>query len=381
MHASRLKRSCIQSLLCRTLRKRDQLDRISSQFESSVPALEGLVFANGRLMQARLTGQPRYFAEVSRRLGPSLRVVSPERYLGSLAAHAWEQFVLPGRVKDGILWSPGNTGPLRQRRQVVTIHDTSMIEHPEWFEWKFAAWYKLLLPKLAKISTHVLTVSEHAKSRIVDICKIDQSKVTVAYNAVDPSFRPVPEEDVRAMRDRLSLGPSYILVVGSVQPRKNLGRLLSAWRSVEHRLQDTELVIAGGSFKVFKDVGLGDLPQRVRMLGYVDEADLPALYSGCLAFCYPSLYEGFGMPTLEAMACGAPVITSNSTALPEVVGDAAILVDPMSVDEIGSAIVRVARDASLRAGMKQRGERRLQAFNWDQTAEIVRCVLNRASCE
>ncbi len=195
---------------------------------------------------------------------------------------------------------------------------------------------------------HILTVSEFSKREIVRHCGVDAGKITVAPNAVDPLFSPSSDVRIQSMRKSLGLNSPYILAVGSIQPRKNLARLLKAWERAS--APGIELVVAGGSFAAFSDSGLGQAPPRTRFLGYVAEAELAPLYSGALGFCYPSLYEGFGMPPLEAMACGTPVVTSNNTALPEVVGDAAILVDAEDIDSIAQGIQSLIDDEALARG-------------------------------
>jgi glycosyltransferase involved in cell wall biosynthesis len=335
--------------------------------------------ANGRMLNDPCTGQPRYFQEIASRIGPRLRIVRPPRGFRGIAGHLWEQSALAGIGMGNVLWSPGNTGPLALRRQVVTMHDTSMIEHPEWFSSRFAAWYNYVMPRLAKKVARILTVSEFSKQRIVELFGICDSRVRVAPNCVGPSFRPCTDDEVNRVREHYSLNVPYVLVVGSVQPRKNLGRLLRAWELVARDFPEYELVVAGGSSAVFANTGLGKLPGRVKFLGYVAERHLAPLYTGATLFCYPSLYEGFGLPPLEAMACGTPVVTSSSTSLPEVVGDAAVLVDPAVVESIADGVRRVLSNVALQARLRIAGRARAATFNWDQSAQQVWEVLNEAA--
>jgi glycosyltransferase involved in cell wall biosynthesis len=206
-------------------------------------------------------------------------------------------------------------------------------------------------------------------------------KIVVAPNAVASCFHPAGEEAITQVKERLRLDRPYVLAVGSLQPRKNLRRLLDAWEQLGSTTAGLELVVAGGEFRVFSSAGLDRLPPRVRLLGYVAESDLVPLYSGAMLFCYPSLYEGFGMPPLEAMACGTPVITSNTTSLPEVVGDAALLVNPLEIDSIAVALRQLIEDADLRSTLRERGLRRSRRFDWDQTTQIVWNVLQEAAAE
>jgi glycosyltransferase involved in cell wall biosynthesis len=190
---------------------------------------------------------------------------------------------------------------------------------------------------------------------------------------VDRRFSPKLAPEIDAVRRLLGIrSPAYALCVGSLEPRKNLRRLLEAWTRVHACLPpEVELVVAGdtGSSLVFESVPLGVTPPRVHFTGYVSDRHLPCLYAGALALIYPSLYEGFGLPPLEAMACGTPVITSNTTSLPEVVGDAAVLVDPQDVESIAIGLRQVLSSSSVRSVLRERGLVRARAFTWERTAE------------
>jgi glycosyltransferase involved in cell wall biosynthesis len=214
----------------------------------------------------------------------------------------------------------------------------------------------------------------------VQILGVQPAKVTVIPHGIDERFSPRPEEEICATRRMLNMPRSrYFLFVSSLEPRKNLSRLLAAWERVQKDLpDDIWLVIAGakGRPQVFSDAHIKkELPPRVHFTGYVPEECLPALYSGALALVYPSLYEGFGFPPLESMACGTPVIASNTTSLPEVTADAAILVNPLEVDEIVSAIALLATDPELRSNLSRRGIARAASYTWDATAHATLKVL------
>jgi len=184
---------------------------------------------------------------------------------------------------------------------------------------------------------------------------------------------------------RRALGISsrqYLLSVGSLEPRKNLRTLLKAWRRIAPELPgDIDLVVVGakGASQVFSDAKLGDIPPRVCLTGYVAQEQLPALYSGAMALIYPSLYEGFGLPPLEAMACGTPVVTSGTTSLPEVVGDSAVLVDPLSPDSIAEGIQRIVLDGVLRDQLRENGLLRARGITWEravtETRKVFSCLL------
>ncbi|WP_218185331.1 glycosyltransferase family 4 protein [Calditerricola satsumensis] len=287
----------------------------------------------------------------------------------------WEQFVLPLQVGNRLLWSPANTGPLAISRQVVTIHDAATLVHPEWFDPRFALWYRFLLPRLMRRVLRVITVSEFSRQQLVEYGGAREEDIVVIPNGVDRRFKPASEEEIYSLRLRFRLMNPYILVVGSLEPRKNLRRLFMAWEQVQPILQEVDLVVAGSDGKVFRSLGFDHVPANVRLIGYVKDKDLPVLYSGAEVFVYPSLYEGFGLPPLEAMACGTPVITSNISALPEVVGDAALLVDPYCEESIATGILKVMEDRIFRENLRKSGLERSKLFTWDRTAELTWRVL------
>ncbi|MFN7919152.1 MAG: glycosyltransferase family 1 protein [Bryobacteraceae bacterium] len=327
---------------------------------------------NGRFLCHRPTGMQRYAIEVSRRFGQGADCIRPAAQLMGVKGHAWEQFYLPTATRGRLLWSPNNTGPLAVRRQICTFHDLIPLEHPEWFNRRFASWYGWLLPRLASWTSHIIAISEFTKQRIVELCRVPAARITVIPNGVDARFHPQPAEAIEHARTELALpSAAYLLYVGSLEPRKNLAGLLAAWRRVHQSIPaDVWLVVAGAKGKagVFAQAGLGEAPPRVHFTGYVDDRLLPALYSGALASVYPSLYEGFGLPPLEAMACGTPAITSNTTSLPEATGGAALLVDPRDPGAIADAIEAVTSDGGLRASLRQRGLAWAGQFSWDHCA-------------
>ncbi len=334
---------------------------------------------NARFRVHRVTGMQRYALEVSRRLADILESVDPPSGLRGPAGHAWEQLYLPMAVRGRLLWSPNNTGPLAVGHQVCTIQDLIPLEHPEWFNAQFSAWYRYLLPRLTRRASHLIAISEYTKQRLQELLGIPENRITMIPCAVDPAFRPASPERVEMARAALGVGPGpYLLCVGSVEPRKNIGRLLEAWRMAQGRLaEDVTLVVAGGAgaSRVFSEVLLGDLPARVRFTGYVPDEHLAGLYTGAAAFIYPSLYEGFGIPPLEAMACGVPVITSNVTSLPEVTGGAAILVDPRQPEAIAEAVVALFKDETLRKDLTAKGLARAASYSWESVAAGTRAVL------
>jgi glycosyltransferase involved in cell wall biosynthesis len=336
---------------------------------------------NTRVLHAPVTGVQRYTKELLARWNGQVERIAPRGALPGGAGHAWEQFVLPGQVKGRLLFSPSNTGPLRVRNQVVTIHDMSVFDCPEGFSPSFGKWCRFLLPRLAKRARFVLADSEFTKRRILAHIAIPPEKIKVVYCGVSASFGPQALSEAQRVIAALKL-PSrrYILTVGSLEPRKNLARLLRAWKQVRQRLpEDLWLVVVGGkgSSRVFAHVPVESVP-RVFFADRVDDADLSALYAGAFGFAYVSLYEGFGLPPLEAMASGIPVLAGNRSSLPEVVGDAGILVDPENEGEIGEGLCALVENSSLRQDLRERGLARAQQFCWDQTALRTWQILQEA---
>jgi glycosyltransferase involved in cell wall biosynthesis len=352
---------------------------------------------NGRFLSQPITGVQRYARELTAALDKVLgeedkdperrswTMLSPRRTadfdldlkhvslerVGRLDGNLWVQLELPFWARDTTLWSMTNTGPLLHRRHIVTIHDVAFLEHPEWFSPRFAAWYGFLLPRLARRAARILTVSEFSRRRLVETVGADPERISVIHNGVNPRFTPAARDVVESVVDRLGVPRKYVLALGSLEPRKNLVGLLKAWKLVLSRRnvdKDTFLVVTGGQGKAFRKLALRSLPERVAFTGYIDDKFLPALYSGASAFVYPSLYEGFGLPPLEAMACGVPVVTSTSTAIPEVTGDAALLVDPGDEESIAYGLQAALEDTALREKLRVAGFERVKLYKWEYSA-------------
>jgi glycosyltransferase involved in cell wall biosynthesis len=336
---------------------------------------------NARFYSHRPTGMQRYGVEMASRLSDDLDVLRPRRPLRGAEGHMWEQAWLAGATRGRLLWSPNNTGPLAVARQICTIHDIIPLDQPGWFTPGFARLYQWLMPRLARRVQHIIAISEFTKQRLVERLGVAPERISVIHNGVDSCFHPRPEEEIAQVRAELGIPtPQYVLCLGSLEPRKNQGRLLAAWERVARRFpSEVHLVVAGarGSSTVFNEVKLERIPERVHFTGYVKQESLPALYAGAMALVYPSLYEGFGLPPVEAMACGTPVVTSATTSLPEVVGDAAVLVNPEEVDEIAEGMRRVVESAGLRASLRRAGMERAARFSWEQAAVLTRGLLHQ----
>ncbi|NOZ30242.1 MAG: glycosyltransferase family 4 protein [Chloroflexi bacterium] len=263
---------------------------------------------------------------------------------------------------------------------VLTVYDLIPILYPEAVS-RRARWLFPHLLRLALRAAHrVIAISTATKKDLCRVTGVPESRIDVIPLAPDPRFVPQPGPMIAHLRERLGLPPRYALYVGSNKPHKNLVRLIEAWGLVSKTPEAAgwALVIAGvwdprypEARQRARTLGLQD---QVRFLGPVDEADLPALYGGAELFVFPSLYEGFGLPVLEAMACGAPVVCSDRASLPEVAGDAALLVDPTDAEALAGAITRLLTDEGLRQEMRRRALARAAEFSWERTACMTLAV-------
>ncbi|MCP4319680.1 MAG: glycosyltransferase family 4 protein [Hyphomicrobiales bacterium] len=338
-----------------------------------------MIACNGRLLDRRTTGIPRYVQEITARMAADLRIIRPRKMLTATRAHLWEQIMLPRLIQGDLLWSPGNTGPLSVANQIVTIHDVAVLDHPEWFGRRFSHWYGFVVRRLVHRVRHILTVSEHTKARLIAHTGVSDAKVTVTPLAAGDAFHPNAAKNYAGVLRHFGVtADRYVLSVGSIEPRKNGDRLLQAWRDLEDEVDDDiVLVVAGAPAEphIHGRYGLENLSGRVIRTGFVDDDGLAALMANALVFAYPSLYEGFGLPPLEALASGTPCLTSNTSSLPEVVGDAAVIVDPLDTGQIADGLRQLIDDPALRQRLTSAGLDRAKRFSWDETAEKTKAVL------
>ncbi len=333
---------------------------------------------NLRTLGYRITGVQRYLLSLLPHMPSELDSVKPSQALQGIKGHLWEQFYLPTQLRQRLLWSPGNTGPIGVSRQVLTVHDVSSLDHPEWFERKFALWYAAMMPRLIRKVRAIITVSQFSKERILRLTGAEPERVHVVYNGVDQRFRPADPEIVKQVRANFTLTSPYILFVGSLEPRKNLKMLLEAWQL--GGFKRATLVVVGGSGHLFAKLGIDSMPEGVRFLGPVQDEVLPALYSGAAGFVYPSIYEGFGLPPLEAMACGCPVALSDIPAHREVCGRTAMYFDPFLPEDISTKLDCLLRlDGASRASLLEQGLHRAVLYNWQEAASKTWRILQLAA--
>jgi len=268
--------------------------------------------------------------------------------------------------------------PRHAAAAVVTVHDLALLRFPELGTPALRRMVERSRAAMRRASA-VIAVSETTRSDVIELCGVAAERIHVVHNGVSSILQPLPAAVARARATAL-IGSEepYLLHVGTLEPRKNLPVLLRAFAAAQHQARPPRLVLAGGrgwgDAPIFATVEALGLSDRVSFLGHIRPSDLPALYSAAQIFVYPSLYEGFGLPVLEAMACGAPVIASTSSALPEVVGDAAALVDATDVDALRSAIEHLGNDPALCATLRSRGLARAKNFTWRIAAQKTLAV-------
>jgi glycosyltransferase involved in cell wall biosynthesis len=272
------------------------------------------------------------------------------------------------------------TAPLRCKVPiVVTVHDVSFLEHPEYFPHGRAWQLQRTVRRTVELAARILTVSEFSRRSILKVYgDLDEDKVVVIPNAAGPAFRPLPRAAAAPqVARRFGISTPFVLAVGDLQPRKNqigliraFARLASAYPQLRHNLvlAGKETWFAGRVRDAARESGVAD---RIQFTGFVSDDELQQLYNACDLFVFPSFYEGFGLPALEAMACGRAVACSNVTALPEVVDSAAILFDPYSTDEMVRALADLLLDADLRARMERLGTQRAAQFSWQKAADLA----------
>ncbi|HEU4656120.1 MAG TPA: glycosyltransferase family 1 protein [Capillimicrobium sp.] len=333
------------------------------------------VLINARAAARRqLSGVERWAVELAERL-PQLRpgayaVARPPRALAYQAGQAWEQAALPAlarRLGADLILNPANLAPLAFAGNAVVVHDAVALTHPEWFSPAYVAWHRRVLPAVVRRARVVVTVSAFSRDEIAATTGVPAARIAVVPGGVDPRFSP--EADPEPARRALGLRRPYVVTVAGEGARKNLAVLGATARALAARGID---VVAAGSRRAHH--GPSTDVAGVRHLGYVDDALLPGLYAGARAFVLPSLHEGFGLPCLEAMASGVPVVASDAGALPETCGDAALLVEARRPDLVAEAVVAACEPATA-ARLREAGLARAGRFSWHRTAEQVDALL------
>ncbi len=319
---------------------------------------------------------------------PRLQVIHIDQ--SSRAARlAWEQTRLPSllrRHEIDLLHSPHHHTPLATRRpRVVTFHDVTFLVLPERYPAARRLYMATVTRASARVADTIITPSQTVRRDVIDRLGVPDERVVTIPDAAGPQYVPVEDESaLDRLRQQYQLPGRYILSIGSLEPGKNRGRLIQAYAGLEGAGVDCPLVVAGlpawryeGDYEQAQQLGQG----QVRFLGYVPDGDLPALYSAATLLAFPSLYEGFGLPVLEAMSCGTPVVTANVAGTAEIAGDAALLVDPRNVGALAEAMGRLLSDDALRTNLRARGLERAKQFSWQRTARETLSIYESAAAK
>jgi glycosyltransferase involved in cell wall biosynthesis len=346
------------------------INRVIHRFLSALPGVSGdekyLVYAPYSPANRELLTAPRVRSRLTR-----LPVDSPPVRI------AWEQSVLPLellRERPDLLHALGFVSPFAWRgRTVVTVYDLSFLRYPDVYRWANRTYLGAFTPPSLRRADRVITISEDARRDVIELCGVAPEKVTAILLAADERFRPAAPDAMAAFKQLKQLPERFVLYQGTLQPRKNLETLVRAYAQLRSQGSDDHiLVIAGGRgwsydsiFELTRQLGLEDC---VRFPGFVPDDELALWYSSATVFAFPSRFEGFGLPLLEAMACGTPVVSSSASSLPEVVGDAGLLVDPSDVDGLAVALRDLMDDEPRRNALSVAGLARAATFSWQRMA-------------
>ncbi|ANS42048.1 glycosyltransferase family 4 protein [Serratia inhibens] len=353
-----------------------------------------MLYVNARFLTQEMTGVQRFAEQICLALSEirdDIVFVSPKgilrqavadklnvKIIGERTGHLWEQIDLPGFLrKNGspLLLNLCSTAPIFYSNQIVTHHDITYKRYPKSFSKKFRAVYNTLVPLMLKNSLHLITVSDFSKREISNVYKYPAERISVVHNAVSDAFT----QDLSPLVNSSADEKPYLLAVSSPNFHKNFHGMLEAYSLMSNK-DDFSLKIIGktaGSFLTpeFNEKILAD--KNIHFLGRVDDDELIKLYQHALAFVFPSFYEGFGIPPLEAQACGCPVIASNTASMPEVLGNSVLSFDPNDISQIRHAMERVVSDTALRNELKEKGQKNTERFSWDKSAKTISDLVDK----
>jgi glycosyltransferase involved in cell wall biosynthesis len=351
------------------------------------------IYLNGRFLSQAVTGVQRFAREITDALDrlweapdrPTLLLPSGDvgqapvyrnilvRGAGRLRGHLWEQLELPIHARQGMLVNLANSAPILARRQIVVLHDASIFAHPEAYSGRYRRFHKALDRMLACSQARLATVSEFSRDELVRYLHVQPSRIGLLSEGFDHILRIPPD---RTVLEQHGLAPrTYVLAVGSLVAHKNLASLGDLARMLAGR--GLHLVVAGGvATRVFDGANLA-LPQPAKYLGRVSDGALRALYENAICLVFPSRYEGFGIPPVEAMGCGCPVVAATAGAIMELCGEAALYGDPDDPRQFSSAVARVIDEPGLADGMRERGRMRVKPLTWDNGAAALLRLLER----
>lgn len=355
------------------------------------------IYINARFLTQTITGVQRYALELVKEmdemidrgeidstnyefclLSPSNVVTQPDfkhihhKEVGKLKGHLWEQLELPFHAKNGLLVNLCNTGPAFKKNQIVTIHDAAVFNYPKAFSFAFRAWYKFLMIRLGKTSKKIITVSHFSKGELMQHCKIAEHKLAVTHLGIDHIHR---KQAAAGTKEKYGIQSPYILAVSTMNPYKNFNLIFEVLPEIEaHNLN--VVIVGSQNSKVFGEQAWTE-SDAVNWVGYVTDEELKALYEEAAGFIFPSLYEGFGLPPLEAMASGCPAIVSSRASIPEVCGDAVLYFDPNSPKEAASRLIEITSDPELSEQLSYKGKNHSGLFSWNKCAnDTMNIIMN-----
>lgn len=294
----------------------------------------------------------------------------------------WFDFSLPFALrkhKIDLFWSPdGYCSLLTSIPQIITIHDINFEHYPKDIPWIARSYFQYFFPKFASKAKHILTVSNYSKKDICSTYSIAEQKISVVYNAPNNSYKPITEEEKLAIKKEFTFNSDYFLFVGSIHPRKNIQRLIDGFALAQKDIKDLKLVIVGSAMWKDKFISIPkEIENDVIFLGHLSLENLTKITASAFALTYVPYFEGFGIPLVEAMKCGVPILTANTTCLPEVAGNSAIYCDPFDTNSIAKGMVELFDNKQLREELSQNGLKRSQEFSWNQSADKVwACIMN-----
>lgn len=349
------------------------------------------IYINGRYLTQRLTGVQRFATETVRSLDeqlssgtikisstislvvppgsfplPSLKIVKIVQS-GRLRGHAWEQLELPRIARDGLLFNPCGPAPLFHPNQITVLHDASIHTVPAGYSWQFRMWHKLMMWRSGIHARLILTVSQFSRRELVDVCGISEDRIQVIYQSGEHILRQACDLTILS-KHNIAKGVPYVLCVGSQQANKNFAAVAKAADLL--RDQNFLFVVVGSKNPtVFRASTVSH--ENIIFTGYVSDAGLRTLYEHAMCFVFPSLYEGFGIPPLEAMACGCPVIASDASSIPEVCGTAALYFDPNCPAALSQRIMELFTCVELRDNLRKRGLEHTKLRSWQETSRCL----------
>ncbi|WP_273865420.1 glycosyltransferase family 4 protein [Serratia ureilytica] len=346
-----------------------------------------MIYINARFLTQDLTGVQRFAESISISLSKirnDLVFVSPDnikrkdvaeqlnvKVVGNHTGHYWEQIELPGFLKSNdnpLLVNLGNTSPVRYNNKISTLHDITYKKYPKSYSLKFRLLYDIIIPRVLKTSSALITVSDFSKKEISNFYHYPEKDIHVIYNASSEVFKKTSAFDEQ----------SFFMAVSSNNYHKNFHGLISAFEKISENA-NVKLKIIGGTNSSFATSNLSsDLLKsgRIELLGRVSDDELVALYNSALAFIFPSFYEGFGIPPLEAQACACPVVSSNQASMPEVLQDSALFFDPWDEATFVQALDRIVQDQALRESLINKGSDNVKRFSWDISANKLNQLIN-----